>query len=424
MLIHATCDHLTSDRSSMAFDTIELRDHLSVVDRIKIYSSADQGMQRCHAAIVVGRIMYAFSHNQFLNYYGENCVRLFADQTVHGWAYKLSPSMVILAPFLFFDCVTQVYELNRVFVDEVACTARWNIFTSKLNGQLQDSNLLATVLLTTNVGFLATNSIDKGGRSAIQMASYMSLVASMGSMIVGLLLASHNRSKCQDTQFHTTMFLSGLHDRKHGLEKLGIIYSLPRALLIWGMIFFFAAFSVNWWSPGDQTSRAVVGAVILVVFVTILCSIWITREPEYHVVWGWVDLQRGRIRLSRLADALGQAMEFMGIQRHRAPDNRPYVGRMARTPRAVGLSQSNAEVEAPMQDIARSTTSPRLQPEIPGSDDRDNHPDSSTSPIRSHHPDVSVHSLDLLHNGNSVQPPSNSGAGLDVLSGVGSVVES
>jgi hypothetical protein len=61
----------------------------------------------------------------------------------------------------------------------------------------------ATVLLTTNVGFLATNSIDKGSRNAIQMASYMSLVASMGSMIVGLLLASHNRSKFQDTQFHT-----------------------------------------------------------------------------------------------------------------------------------------------------------------------------------------------------------------------------
>jgi hypothetical protein len=55
----------------MAFDTIELRDHLSVVDRIKsklvrylgchilisllkVYPSADQGMQRCHAAIVVG----------------------------------------------------------------------------------------------------------------------------------------------------------------------------------------------------------------------------------------------------------------------------------------------------------------------------------------------------------------------------------
>jgi hypothetical protein len=91
--------------------------------------------------------------------------------------------------------------------------------------------------------------------------------------------------------------------------------------MVHSMIFFFAAFCVDWWSPGDQTSRAVVGAVILVVFVAILCSIWITREPGYHVVWGWVDPRDGGILLSRLADALGQGMEFMGIQIHRAPDN-------------------------------------------------------------------------------------------------------
>jgi hypothetical protein len=65
-------------------------------------------------------------HNHFLNYYGEDCARLFADETVHSWAYKPSPLMAILTPLLFFDCVTQVYELNRVFVDEVACTAQWN----------------------------------------------------------------------------------------------------------------------------------------------------------------------------------------------------------------------------------------------------------------------------------------------------------
>jgi hypothetical protein len=106
------------------------------------------------------------------------------------------------------------------------------------------------------------------------------------------------------------------------------------------MIFFFAAFSVNWWSPGDQTSRAVVGTVILVVFVTILCSIRITREPGYRVVWGWIVPQHGRILLSRLVDAaLRQGMEFMGIQRDRAPDNRSYDGRIGRTPRPVGVSQ-------------------------------------------------------------------------------------
>jgi hypothetical protein len=78
-----------------------------------------------------------------------------------------------------------------------------------------------------------------------------------------------------------------------------------------------------------------------------------------------------------------------------------------------------------MQGIAHSISSPRLQPEILGSGDReihDNHPNSSTSPNRPHHPNISVDSLHLPHDGNSVLPPSNSGAGLDVLSGVGSVV--
>lgn len=47
-------------------------------------------------------------------------------------------------------------------------------------------------MLNANVGFL--NSAGVSSRSPIQMASYMSLVASLGSMILGLLLASHART--------------------------------------------------------------------------------------------------------------------------------------------------------------------------------------------------------------------------------------
>lgn len=60
----------------------------------------------------------------------------------------------------------------------------------------------ATVLLNANVGFLAIGSVDINGRSPIQVASYMSLVASMGSMILGLLLVSHNRTMGQGTHLH------------------------------------------------------------------------------------------------------------------------------------------------------------------------------------------------------------------------------
>jgi hypothetical protein len=52
----------------------------------------------------------------------------------------------------------------------------------------------ATVLLNANVGFLAIGSVDLNGRSPIQVASYMSLVVSMGSIILGLLLVSRNRT--------------------------------------------------------------------------------------------------------------------------------------------------------------------------------------------------------------------------------------
>jgi hypothetical protein len=53
----------------------------------------------------------------------------------------------------------------------------------------------ATVLLNANVGFLAIGSVDLNGRSPIQ-------VASMGSMILGLLLVSHNRTMGQGTRLH------------------------------------------------------------------------------------------------------------------------------------------------------------------------------------------------------------------------------
>jgi len=55
------------------------------------------------------------------------------------------------------------------------------------------------VLLNANVGFLAINSVDKGGRSIIQLASYMSLVTSLGSIILGLVLVSRGRLSGENT---------------------------------------------------------------------------------------------------------------------------------------------------------------------------------------------------------------------------------
>lgn len=309
MLIHATCDHMTSKRSSALGDVTELKDYISVIDRIKVHSPANQHMQRCHAAIVIGRIMKLFNENQFINFHGENCVRLISDKTVHGWAYAPSLLMVMVAPLLFLDPVTQVQELHRVFVDEIASTPRWNALSAKLKGQLQDSNLLATVLLNVNVGFLAITSVDKGGKSAIQMASYMSLVTSMGSIILGIFLVWHERTSGDNTAFEAASFALRLHDKKHGLEKLAMIYSVPKALLMWGMLFFFVAFSINWCSAGDTTSRAIVGTTTLIVFLMISNGIIRIREGER---WWWRTI--GQQLSSLPARAWKRVVEFVKMK--------------------------------------------------------------------------------------------------------------
>ncbi|KAG0695926.1 hypothetical protein DFH29DRAFT_245741 [Suillus ampliporus] len=407
MLMYAKCDHLTSRQSTAPFDAIEIEDYLSIVDRIKVYPATDKSIQRCHAAIVIGRIMYAFSRNHFLNSHGENCVRLNFEQTVHP--YTPSLLIIILAPFLFFDPMALVRELHTTFVDNMPSSERWNAFNSKLNGQFQDSNLQATVLLSANVSFLSINSVDAGGRSPTQIACYMSLVASLGSMIIGLLLVSHTRTMGQGTVLQGEVFLSGLGAKERGLEKLAIIYSLPKTLLMWGMIFFFVAFSIHWWSPGDETSRAVVGSVILVGLVMISYGI-IRTSNRGDRWWRQMELLLGRIGvglLSHLTDARQHVMEFMEMRRtHRDVTRDPRLD--TEVVRPAPMRQANAEATMSMRSTSYSTFLPGFRREIHGSDNHENHPNSSTPSARSIQPIASVDSPLQPHDSNSILPPSYS----------------
>jgi|SRR6266702_938091 len=120
-------------------------------------------------------------------------------------------------------------------------------------------------MLTANVGFLAipgviisnlnsniTSASDlKIFTSPAQIASCMSVEASVGSIVIGLLLDRHNRTKQKEDpagavseQWHLghcswliALWQSTyLYQNTHpifGLEPMAIIFSLPWALLMW-----------------------------------------------------------------------------------------------------------------------------------------------------------------------------------------------
>ncbi|KAG1753595.1 uncharacterized protein EDB91DRAFT_1043284, partial [Suillus paluster] len=278
LMLHATCDHLTTTRSAAALSADELKQYFEIVRVTHISSNtADH--------ILTGRIMHTFCRNQYLNFHGQPCARLSVDQTVRGWSYKPSIYMTIFAPLLCMAPVAHVRSLHTSFVDDLASTAEWKIFITRLNGQLQNLNLLGTVLLGANVGFLAIQSVDSGtGRSPTQIASYMSLVLSFGSIALGLTFIALDLTG-RDRGSEAARFLQRMNDGKRGLEKLAIIYSLPYALLMWSMFFFLVAFSYEWCSPGDAVSRGTVGTVLLTVCGLVVWCISVAADKR--APWWW-----------------------------------------------------------------------------------------------------------------------------------------
>ena len=62
----------------------------------------------------------------------------------------------------------------------------------------------ATVLLGANVGFLAIGTVDNGnGVSLRQITSYLSLMASFASIMLGLVFVRHNRTESRNSVFAT-----------------------------------------------------------------------------------------------------------------------------------------------------------------------------------------------------------------------------
>src|ERR1700730_15557136 len=106
------------------------------------------------------------------------------------------------------------------------------------------------------------------------------------------------------------------------------------------MVFFFAAFSIDWWSPGNISSRAIVSSVILVVFVMVAYSVILIRTAD----WQTTPLRGGigQELLSRMADAWKRGVEFMVAtcsKREPRPNTEGVVGLAQNT----ALSPASAE---------------------------------------------------------------------------------
>jgi len=204
--------------------------------------------------------------------------------------------------------------------------------------------------LNANVAFLAINSVDVNRdpyRSPAQISSYCSTSASIGSIILGLILVRQNQTKNRETAVDVHEFLKEWTHSWLGLETLAIMFSLPYALLMWGMVSFLIAFWFESLQDSSAAARSVVMTVcgvILILIVWCIKTSWEKEEPSNDTP------QRTTLTFEE-DHAKIKPKDFAFIRTTTKP--RP-IKRPAR--RRSTLSSLSATLKAPLQKIRRGTS--------------------------------------------------------------------
>ncbi|KAJ7472336.1 hypothetical protein B0H11DRAFT_2038630 [Mycena galericulata] len=265
-------DSMTAATSTAPYSIEDLLKMLTVVESVKENSDTDYGGTSC----IISRFMWIFACNKFYNFHGEPCARLEKNVSVFGNVQTRSLLFRIIAAFTFNAPSVHLRTLDEVYVDELLNLDPWRRFIDTLCLEWQELILFASVLLNADMAFLAIPTVDNGlnisARSISQIASYFSVVASLGSIIVGLILVRQYRPRRDDPIDVAAQFMGRHFRARFGLESLASLYSLPFALLMWGTIAFSIAFLVMCFQSSDTSARTLVAfSACLVAFSILWC---------------------------------------------------------------------------------------------------------------------------------------------------------
>ncbi|KAJ3788474.1 hypothetical protein GGU10DRAFT_306920 [Lentinula aff. detonsa] len=295
ILLHCICDTITSSTSTVPYSVADLKEMMILLNNLRKNPSTGGGVS------AYSRIMYIFARLRFLHFHGQPAARLDRDQSVHHNADRLQNRrpwwMKCLSPALFSAPDLYYRILSNLWVDNLVHEAAWSDFVNKMNEEWQQLILFNTVLLNANVAFLAIQSIDDSsdspGRSPEQIASFLSIVASFGSIILGLVLARKHRAKAKDTAEDAAKFLNSWERNRLGIASLAILYSVPYALLLWGVLCFLVAFSFMCYIDSDILIRSLMSSAWFVVAVLVLWCVtalasWDHRSNDQESFWSYV----------------------------------------------------------------------------------------------------------------------------------------
>ncbi|KAH8987898.1 hypothetical protein EDB92DRAFT_1801018 [Lactarius akahatsu] len=303
-------DAMTSKSSTLPYDADTMQKMIRLVRNAK-------GTLPGHLlSVSQARLLSFFAHWRFLYFHGQKCARLERDKTVYAGANRERTVLItFLSPVLFLAPEVHLRELEKLWTDEVIIEAVWKNFMTRLLEEWGELILSSTVMLTANVGFLAipgvvisniNNPLTSASElniftSPAQIASCMSVEASVGSIVIGMLLVRHNRTKQKEDPAGANTH------RIFGLEPMAIIFSLPWALLMWAMVMFSIALLLFCFSISNLSTRT---------FVTVT-SVMVAALIGWCIRSAWESSDERGAWLSSLLPSTTRALDHVRATCHR-----------------------------------------------------------------------------------------------------------
>ncbi|KAN0131228.1 hypothetical protein V8E53_010932 [Lactarius tabidus] len=277
MLVHGCIDVMTSKTSTLWLDDDQMQKMIGLIQGAKGTSAGDE-----YYTAGAARLLSLFAHWRFLDFHGQINARLNRNEAIYDeQSHERSILIIVLSPLLFFAPQRYLAELEEAWIDKHLLEPVWKSLMTKMLGEWSDLILWSTVMLSVNVGFLAipgmiptNNNNTTLPPTPSQIISYLSLISSVGSIVVGLLLIRHHRRKQEEDLSSAVQYLRQNDNRHFGLEPMAIVFSLPWALLMWAMMMFSVELLISCFLHTDLQFRLPVGLMATFVAIPITWCIW------------------------------------------------------------------------------------------------------------------------------------------------------
>ncbi|KAI6038774.1 hypothetical protein EDC04DRAFT_2691598 [Pisolithus marmoratus] len=323
-LTYAIADAATSGTPLAPFDLDSMARMLDLVDKLE----GSIGKENPYAVWVIARFARAFSHSKFINFGGQPCARLNADQSIYASHHHLSRSgssllIRIFDLLLFQSASVHLEELRQMWVDQIVHYPRWQKYIAKLTSEWARFTIFSTVLLTADVSLLAVPALGGGGGGgpgggtltnstgssgsgpsppvASQMTAavtsiYLSIFFSVASILTSIQLTDRVGGKEYSTATTTSRLLLHADKSLFGTDGLAIMYSLPYAFLVWGIFLFVLGMSLVVFSSTSQVMPASLAPFFFLLF-TFSISPSISGHGTYEALGrSWRNLLKcGRV---------------------------------------------------------------------------------------------------------------------------------